>query len=299
MSQPEPAAVAETDVDDGIPDFLRRKPAEAPAAAHHLAPIETLPALPALVDRAATALAGARTAAEVLEARDMAGIAYDAAKKAARLHEAKGAHDALIAAAHRAQADALEIEAGAKRRLADEYDAAQERGEVVGPKGGGDSTVPVRTAATAADLGLTRKQIHEAREVRDAELADPGIVRRTLDEAIDDGEEPTRAKVKRAVKSAKGRAQSANKARAAKPEAKPAEPAATPTSPATVASAPKPEPTAEPSKPAAESNSKPERDDLVEEFCEEWALSSLKPLFERATPGQRQAILAFIGQSAP
>jgi hypothetical protein len=37
---------------------------------------------------------------------------------------------ALIAAAHRAQADALEIEAQAKRRLADEYDAAQDRGEV-------------------------------------------------------------------------------------------------------------------------------------------------------------------------
>ena len=32
----------------------------------------------------------------------------------------------------RAQADALEIEAGAKRRLAVEYDAAQERGEVRG-----------------------------------------------------------------------------------------------------------------------------------------------------------------------
>jgi hypothetical protein len=43
---------------------------------------------------------------------------------------AKDAHDTLIAAAHRAQADALEIEAGAKRRLADEYDDAQERGEV-------------------------------------------------------------------------------------------------------------------------------------------------------------------------
>jgi hypothetical protein len=39
-------------------------------------------------------------------------------------------HDTLIAATHRAQADALEIEAKAKRRLADEYDAAQERGEV-------------------------------------------------------------------------------------------------------------------------------------------------------------------------
>ncbi|MEY9532152.1 hypothetical protein [Sinorhizobium fredii] len=35
-----------------------------------------------------------------------------------------------IAAAHRAQADALEIESTAKRRLADAYDAAQERGEV-------------------------------------------------------------------------------------------------------------------------------------------------------------------------
>jgi hypothetical protein len=35
-----------------------------------------------------------------------------------------------FAAAHRTQADALEIEAGAKRRLADEYDAAQERGEI-------------------------------------------------------------------------------------------------------------------------------------------------------------------------
>jgi hypothetical protein len=30
----------------------------------------------------------------------------------------------------RAQADAIEIEAGAKRRLADEYDAAHERGEI-------------------------------------------------------------------------------------------------------------------------------------------------------------------------
>ena len=47
-----------------------------------------------------------------------------------RFQRAKAAHDDLIAATHRAQADALEIEALAKRRLADEYDAAQERGEV-------------------------------------------------------------------------------------------------------------------------------------------------------------------------
>jgi len=49
---------------------------------------------------------------------------------------AKKADDDLIAAAFRAKADALKIEALAKRRLADEYDAAQGRGEV--QKAGGD-----------------------------------------------------------------------------------------------------------------------------------------------------------------
>jgi hypothetical protein len=99
------------------------------------------------------------------------------------------------------QADALEIEAAAKRRLADEYDAAQARGEV--------ATGSVRTdivasandvrPATAADLGLRRDQIHEARQLRDAEVADPGIVRRTLDEKLERGEEPTRSSVRRAA----------------------------------------------------------------------------------------------------
>ena len=55
-----------------------------------------------LVDHAAAALANARTAAEVLEAKDVASFAYDAAKRAARLANAKHAHDELIAAAHRA-----------------------------------------------------------------------------------------------------------------------------------------------------------------------------------------------------
>ena len=41
---------------------------------------------------------------EVLDARDVATLAYDAAKAAARFAKAKGAHDELIAAAHRAQA---------------------------------------------------------------------------------------------------------------------------------------------------------------------------------------------------
>ena len=54
--------------------------------------------LPQLVDHAAAALTNARTAAEVLEAKDLAAFAYDSAKRAARLAKAKGAHDELIAA---------------------------------------------------------------------------------------------------------------------------------------------------------------------------------------------------------
>jgi hypothetical protein len=156
--------------------------------------------LPGLIDRAATMLASAKTAAEVLEAREAAGLAYDVAKRAARLKNAKAAHDDLVAAAHRAQADALEIEAAAKRRLADEYDAAQERGEVVGAHNGARKRVDDDNAiVTSADLGLRRDQIHDARLIRDAEVAEPGLVRRTLDDKLERGEEPTRSAVRRAA----------------------------------------------------------------------------------------------------
>lgn len=161
-------------------------------------PSATAGTLPSLIDRAAAILVEARSSAEVLEARDVARDAYDAAKKAARLSKAKGAHDTLIAAAHRAQADALEIEAQAKRRLADEYDAAQERGEA--RSRGGDRTSKLPDGKFGpSDVGLNDKQLHEARVIRDAEASEPGIVRRTLDKRLERGEEPTRAAMREAV----------------------------------------------------------------------------------------------------
>lgn len=157
--------------------------------------------LPDLVDRAAAHLAGARTAAEILDARDHAAVAYDMARRAGRLAAARGAYDELIPRIHRAQADALVIEAEAKRRLADEYDAAQERGEVA-RNGGDKSRIPEQNSATVAEIGLTHKIIHESRKVRDAEKAAPGLVRRTVDAALAAGAEPTRAEVRRAVEKA-------------------------------------------------------------------------------------------------
>lgn len=158
--------------------------------------------LPVLIDRATAALDNARNSAEVLEARDMARVAYDAAKSAGRIAKAKQAHDSLIAEVHRAQAHALAIESRAKMRLADEYDAAQERGEVRGNGERGKAVVDhngISGPATAADLGIRRDEIHEARQLRNAEQEQPGLIRQALDAMIDRREEPTRAALRRSV----------------------------------------------------------------------------------------------------
>jgi hypothetical protein len=116
---------------------------------------------------------------------------------------AKQAHDSIVADVHRSQAHALAIRARAEMRLAEEYDEAQDRGEVAGhgqrgpQKDVGDHNV--FSPATAADLGLRRDEIHEARQLRNAEKAEPGLIRRALDGMIERGEEPTRAALKREV----------------------------------------------------------------------------------------------------
>ncbi|MCK1671052.1 hypothetical protein [Bradyrhizobium sp. 150] len=156
-------------------------------------------ALPALIERAAATLTNAKTSAEVLAARDMASFAYDVAKRTARLVTIKNAHDDVIAAIYRSQADALVIEARAKCRLADEYDAAQERGEVA-RQGENRFTEFHDHKLYLRDVVSNPRQMHEARELRDAEVAQPGVVRRTVDDAIAAGGEPTKAKLKRAVR---------------------------------------------------------------------------------------------------
>jgi hypothetical protein len=160
--------------------------------------IETLPRL---IDQAMTALGNATTAAEILDARDQAKFVYDAAKSAARLAKAKNAHATVLAACHRMQADALTIEARAQSRIAEEYDAAQERGEVQKRGAVGTKVLDKNfSQATLADIGITKKQVHQARQIRNAEKREPGIVKKALDAKLEAGEEPTRADVKRATK---------------------------------------------------------------------------------------------------
>ena len=65
-------------------------------------------------------------------------------------------------------------------RLAEEYDDAQDRGEVAGNgQRGASKAVDADngfTPATAADLGIRRDEIHEARKFRDAERESPGHI---------------------------------------------------------------------------------------------------------------------------
>jgi hypothetical protein len=156
-------------------------------------PSETLPTL---IDKATAALEGARNSAEILEAREMARVAYNAAKSAARIMKAKTAHDNVVAGILVAQAEAVAIRARAEMRLADELDAAKAAGEIAGS---GNPTVvdPDGCKLTADDLGLRRDEIHEARKIRDAEAVDPGAIDRAMKGILDRGEEPTRAALHR------------------------------------------------------------------------------------------------------
>lgn len=92
-------------------------------------------------------------------------------------------------------------EARAKMRLAEEYDAAQERGEIAksGFKGNQWSVPEENAPPTAAEIGISRKDIHEARQIRDAELAEPGVTARVVGEIVSRGEEPTKARVNREI----------------------------------------------------------------------------------------------------
>lgn len=156
--------------------------------------------LPSLLDRAADMLISAKTHADVLEARNQANFIYSAAKAASRIHKAKTAHDSLLVQVHRAQADALTIEAQAKMRLADEYDAAQKAGEVASHGNNvmeGNLAKPKVT--TVSDLGLRHDQIHEARKLRDFERENPGRIIESLHEMVDRGEEPTKAALRREI----------------------------------------------------------------------------------------------------
>lgn len=135
---------------------------------------------------------------DVIAARLLAAGAYDQAKAAAGFAARFGAAERLVEKSRRLQGDALLIEARAKVRIADEYDAAQERGEVA--RHGGDRKTKIHDdkheAVTVSELGLSPREIHDARKLRDAERGSPGIVERAIQARLEAGLEPSRASLR-------------------------------------------------------------------------------------------------------
>jgi hypothetical protein len=102
----------------------------------------------------------------------------------------------VIAKARHAQTDALQIESLALIRLATEYDAAQQRGEIAARGQHGSSRA---SRATYADIGVNFRDVWRARLVRDAETKSPGVVRRSLDDMLASGRAPSKGALHRAL----------------------------------------------------------------------------------------------------
>ncbi|MEJ6845113.1 SAM-dependent methyltransferase [Sinorhizobium fredii] len=133
---------------------------------------------------------------DVIAARMLASVAYDQAKLAAQYGERFKAAEKLVGKARQLQGDALLIEARAKIQLAREWDAATEAGQTLK---GRPKSVPNENAFTAADAGLSRKEIHEARKLAAAEARAPGIVERAIKARLEAGLEPSKANLRAAV----------------------------------------------------------------------------------------------------
>lgn len=192
-----------------------------------------------MIEAAASRLASATTIAELLDARAEADTVRGIAKQASGLARRKGHLDSVVNAANRAQVDAMKIEAAALARLADEADAAVERGELrkhgqrtpanleTGPASGAANRKSGEAASGAAhsqasgaankehgatefrhgeglpltyeEAGLSHREVHEARRIRDAERAEPGIVERALEARFEAGHVPGRKFLRDAI----------------------------------------------------------------------------------------------------
>ena len=146
-------------------------------------PPESLPAiyepLPTIIDRASAKLAEARTSAEVLEARELADIAYHVAQ--------------LRNAAIEVHADCVLLIAEAERRIGGELIAGKDRGELAPghrPKKGWKPT-------TLSDLGITKDQSAGWQDV--ARTPEP-VIKEAIQADVDAGKAPTKTTVRKAVK---------------------------------------------------------------------------------------------------
>ena len=155
--------------------------------------------LPGMIQKAAQALAASSDAAEVLEVEDMADVIRTMGREAERMAKAQAAHDEVVRAAHKAQGDALDIKAAASKRYYEMTKAAQAAGEIL-TRGGDRRSDVFKVSDQNFENPTKHKAVaHFGKSVAEAEERDPGVVRRAIDGALDEGRAPSLAEVKRVI----------------------------------------------------------------------------------------------------
>lgn len=134
-------------------------------------------------------------AGDVQAAMMLSSIAYEKAKAAANAATRVGASRALVEKARKMQAEALKIESLCYVAMADTVDEAQAKGEV--SRGGRPKTVLDGNSFTLDEVGVDRKQLHAARQIRNAVRAEPEFIERVVEARLAEGLEPSRAALKK------------------------------------------------------------------------------------------------------
>ncbi len=151
-----------------------------------------MPALAAAIERARVAF----DAGDVDLAQFLSTASYEEAKAAVSFGRRVKAKRELQEKARRLEADALYIWTQCDMHFAEQWEKAIDEGRVLK---GRPKSVPDENAFTAEEIGLSRKEIHEARKILAAERRQPGIVKRALEARLAAGLEPTRANLRAAV----------------------------------------------------------------------------------------------------
>lgn len=126
--------------------------------------------------------------------------AYDKAKAAGAYASRVKASRSLVDKARMMQADALKIEALAYCAMADTVDEAQAKGAI--SRGGRPETVQGKDRFSLEEVGIDKRRLHEARQLRNAERKEPGFVERIVEARLEEGLEPSRASLKAAASGA-------------------------------------------------------------------------------------------------
>ncbi|HEX5934222.1 MAG TPA: hypothetical protein VFY63_08650 [Pseudorhizobium sp.] len=136
-------------------------------------------------------------AGDMQKALVMSGAAYDEAKAAQGFAKRMKAGEEVIARVGAMIDEALEIESYALVALANEFDQAQAAGVVASR--GRPKKVASEDLFRLEDIGLDKRRILHARKLRDAELKEPGVIRKRIALTRAEGGMPSRNNLRAAV----------------------------------------------------------------------------------------------------